>query len=577
MQTRCICAAIALTSLSATSFIAVPVVAQTCVDNPGDGPDICADWDETPDPVHNDDFFVTFSDEDYPDVVLDAGSQTWRVYSKDPSNPNNPGDIGDITVQQSQGGRIYSVRLRRADGTAGARNVKSFDLSQCCNQWRTDIYDSLITGAIEGNVLADWGFVDGGGELELETAGNVGGNVTARKIVADGLIIGGQLGGDLDVDDVVAEGATVDLGSLADNIDIDIDEVEDDTSFRIAGGVPGEVLIWVRQFGANVDVDLGYSQTGDYDVDGTVNLVHPPGLPATTEVTVYGNVGGTLYLSDNLIGTATVLGNVESGGRVSATGLAGTLTIAQDVAGDVQVGGDIGETGVLTIAGDVLSTGDVDVGAIVYGSLSVDGDLVGDVTIGELFGFGGQVEGSIEVGNAVSGTIHVTSGSTLDGDVIAGASIAVRRLAADGRILIDGLGSGQVAVARGTNATSLIRMIKGLGSGGTVEINTIEGENNANGDMWFGSTDPVACTSCCPVYCTYDTVEFDGCIRIYDEGGQQPTYGNLNGEIIIVGCHDDANDIIIQIDGDRNGTILVDDYTCQNQPSVDFNSTCPIP
>ena len=106
-----------------TALLAAHSSADTCISNPGAGPDICVDWDEPGEPVSPEDFTVDFTVEAFPDVEFKSESETWRVWSVDTDNPGNIGDIGDISVQKSQGGRLYKVRLRRADGTAGARDV----------------------------------------------------------------------------------------------------------------------------------------------------------------------------------------------------------------------------------------------------------------------------------------------------------------------------------------------------------------------------------------------------------------------------------------------------------------------
>ncbi len=556
-------------ALATSAVLAYPgqLRGQTCVTNPGDGPDICADWDETPDPVHNDDFFVTFTDDDYPDVVLHAESQTWRVWSEDPNNSANPGDIGNITVQQSFGGRIYSVKLKRANGTPGARDVKSFDLTQCCVQWRSDIYDSVISGDVEGDILADYGTVDGGGELELEVQGSVGGEVTARKIVGDGLVIDGELGGDMDVE-IVVEDSTVDINSLADGIDLDINAMEAGTSFRIGHDVPASVDIYVHDFGANIDVELGYAQTGDYDVDGDVTLNEPSGLPATTEVTVYGNVGGTLALGDFVYGTAVVNGSVEAGGSVVTGLLFGSLTIGTDVAGTVSSELQ-DEAGELTVSGDVATGGDINIDTYLNGSLTVVGDVDGDITIGAYGTLGGEVQGDLDVG-AVFGTIRVVAGTGLDGDVIDGASITAKRLANNGRLMIDGLCDAPVIVERGTGSGSLIQMILGMDENATLQINADEGEHDAAGYVVIGNPDLVQ----------QDAITTEGCIRIYDEddSGNTGDYGNLTGTITVNGCHGTTAKDNICIDGDFSSTSIIYIQTgCNPQvPSVEYTCTgCP--
>ncbi len=63
----------------------------------------------------------------------------------------------------------------------------------------------------------------------------------------------------------------------------------------------------------------------------------------------------------------------------------------------------------------------------------------------------------------------------------------------------------------------------GLGEGGTIEINTSEGEFNAEGDIVIGS----AVYSQSP-----PNITFDGCIHIYEQA-HGVDYGDLNGVIMV--------------------------------------------
>ena len=63
----------------------------------------------------------------------------------------------------------------------------------------------------------------------------------------------------------------------------------------------------------------------------------------------------------------------------------------------------------------------------------------------------------------------------------------------------------------------------GLGEGGTIEINTSEGEFNAEGDIVIGSA---VCSQSPP------NITFDGCIRIYDDS-VSADYGAVNGVIMV--------------------------------------------
>jgi len=124
-----------------------------CVSNQG-SPTICVNWDEPSPPEEGEDFDVDFecpTCSDYPNLQLRTGSLTWRVYSKDESTPSNPGDMGHLTSDPTRAGN-YAVTLRRADTTAGARDMKSFVLKPNFPHYQTNIIDSVVTGSIEGDV-----------------------------------------------------------------------------------------------------------------------------------------------------------------------------------------------------------------------------------------------------------------------------------------------------------------------------------------------------------------------------------------------------------------------------------------
>jgi len=440
---------------------------------------------------------------------------------------------------------------------------------------------------VDGDIEADKVVGDG-----LTIGGDVDGTIEADKVVGDGLTIGGELGGDFEVDDVVAQNVTVDIGSLADEIDIDIYEMESGAKFRIKGDVPANSEIWIRKLGENIDIDMGYGQSGDYDMDGTLVIVQPPGIPDTTEITIFGDLGGDLDMRNFLDGTVTVLGNVEPI-NYSKVGISlssyldddGSITVgdaqnASDLKGCICVYGNTVAGGSIKVEGDISSTGRISIGSWSDGSIDVDGDCAGSIDIGTCPG-GGDIRGRIDIGGELSGDITASAGTgydghleddivvsgplsgdiDLDGDVKSGASISVKRLA--GRILIDGTGDGAIIIKRKTTSTSLIRMITGLGANGTIEINQEKLTYNANGDVWIGEPEGELVT-----------VWFDGCIRIYkdyDTGSD----GDLNGDITVRGCHLTDNSLIIQIDGHINGTIDIQDEGCEHQPGLDTDGPCP--
>ena len=153
-------------------------------------------------------------------------------------------------------------------------------------------------------------------------------------------------------------------------------------------------------------------------------------------------------------------------------------------------------------------------------ALDIDGDLKGDVEIE------GLLTGSITVGGSLNGS---------------------------GAILVTELTTGEISIGKETTSLTEIHLLGGLGSGGTVEINSSEGAFDAVGDITVGLA---TCSATPP------DVTFDGCIGIR---------GDLDGAISVCGCHATAADLDICIDGDDNGNVTISQTGCTNQ--VDWS--CP--
>lgn len=86
-------------------------------------PTIHLAWDETPPPQSPDDYVITTTDPDFPDIELVRGSLTWRVWSTDTDNTNQLGDIGVISSPHADNFAV-SILNTSASGHNGARNVK---------------------------------------------------------------------------------------------------------------------------------------------------------------------------------------------------------------------------------------------------------------------------------------------------------------------------------------------------------------------------------------------------------------------------------------------------------------------
>lgn len=202
--------------------------------------------------------------------------------------------------------------------------------------------------------------------------------------------------------------------------------------------------------------------------------------------------------------------------------------------------------------------------------LTIDGDATGDITIPELLELtiGGNLSGDVEIGTTLTpdltGDLSVggvlKSDVHVEGDVTSSGSIAVTgALGGRARILIDGQCDGSISIGTKTDSLTLIHLLDGLGSGGSIEINASEGNFDADGDIHVG-----------PSGLSIPDITFDGCIHIYDKLGSGDG-GDLNGALTIQGCHDD--DLDICIDGSDNGNVTITQTGCTNQ--VDWS--CPAP
>ncbi len=86
-----------------------------------------------------------------------------------------------------------------------------------------------------------------------------------------------------------------------------------------------------------------------------------------------------------------------------------------------------------------------------------------------------------------------------------------------------------------------------------------------NGDIQVGPDDDTST----------DPVVFDGCIKIRDNDDTPvPDHGDLDGDITVNGCHATADNLNITVEGALNGSIDINQATCQNQVSWTSGS-CP--
>ncbi|RJP33846.1 MAG: hypothetical protein C4547_11735, partial [Phycisphaerales bacterium] len=222
-----------------------------CPTNPGEGPDICVAWSETPDPEEDTDFRVDYlceGCETAPEIELITGSATWRVWSV-----ANGGGEGDIGILAAYGADDYSVRIIKVDGTTespGAANVGLLDL----NPSNAANYSSLGSGEITGDLT---------GNLFLQrSSGDAGGT-------ADGFVIGGDVYGDITLYGPTGDGFTIE-GSVQPGVTISLElgdgfTIEGDLSvnnvvpltYVFIGEIDGGAFLVEGNVGRYVNISVG--------------------------------------------------------------------------------------------------------------------------------------------------------------------------------------------------------------------------------------------------------------------------------------------------------------------------------
>lgn len=481
---------------------------ETCPAN-SSGPNICVAFDgDTPE--INQDFTVDYAtDPANPSVTLRAGNLTWNVRSDD---GGSPGNIGDIILDPSSDADNFNVTIA-SGASAGAVNVGSLALNPG-GTWTG--YSSIGSASkISGDLTGDMELVDnwvGGGSANGFTIeGNATGAITLPH--GEGFTIAGAFAPPshtviMDVDAITngtlrmgeVRAATIQVGPMSNAV------LQVDGDVGGVGAAP-QCTFWISSMASNSSVRVAYNLApGAETVEAAVVL--SSSLPS----------GCTLDFANARVDDGTfVIGLPPK--TLKGTLLAYELTsvtqfLGGDVAGTVNVTGDVGTTS-FWIQGDLLSSGSIVIGgnATTSGAFIIDGDLNGDI----------QVAGDLDAAISIDGKL----GST-------------------GRILVDGLGTGDVSIGTETEALSLIRMTEGLGSTGSVTVNAGGGSYDANGLMHFGSTGGFP----------LGPVTFDGIVLVD---------GDLNGDIVVMGCHSPADILDICVCGSVNGRVKIVDTFCNPQ------------
>jgi cytoskeletal protein CcmA (bactofilin family) len=124
---------------------------------------------------------------------------------------------------------------------------------------------------------------------------------------------------------------------------------------------------------------------------GTLRLEKIAHGTSWTDLTIEGNLSGLCDV-DEITADAIlrIYGDVQSTGRVEIAGnLDGRIAVDGDIAGLIDVLGDIGANATVLIAGNITSAGAISVGANHSGSVSLAGELAGSIDIGQSVTTGG--------------------------------------------------------------------------------------------------------------------------------------------------------------------------------------------
>ncbi|RJP33463.1 MAG: hypothetical protein C4547_12235 [Phycisphaerales bacterium] len=312
-----------------------------------------------------------------------------------------------------------------------------------------------------------------------------------------------------------------------------------------AGTIAGDDL------SGTIDIERGF-----YDLGGPGMLDLDGSMSGTLKVN---SSQGNYWLDTVIIdidGSLTSQGQIivykGSNGRFDEDAM---IDIGGDLAGTVFIGGDFAP-------GDNDGDVELNVGGDLSGTAFIGGDFAGDVSIGDDFSHGAEFTvGTPGTPTDVAATASFTVASNfradlwVTGDVVDGAVLDLNKLGADGRILIDGECDGDILIAKGTDATSLIRITVGLTDDGLIVINNSEGNHNAAGGIYVGVT-----TICWE--CELPIVKYDGVIDILNgpSGG-----GDLDGYVTVVGCHLTDDPLELCVCGSVNGTTSITQTDCDPQ------------
>ncbi|MFQ5463936.1 MAG: hypothetical protein ACE5E5_15090 [Phycisphaerae bacterium] len=484
---------------------------------------------------------------------------------------------GDITLLDIGGPLTGNITAGNdlVDGDVGADMTGNVSVT-------STIHDLGVGGNLTGNVTADWV------QNSLSITGNYDRAMRLSNLAASSsLVIGGDVLSTASILISVSMGFYSEvhvLGDFAGTLQV-ANVLRASVILHSDVASTGSITISDMSgvlFGASL-VDLG-ANSATSTMNGSAKF--PKGVPAHCVVGMGGALGpngsidlmnkdvaGTLIVARGgsgkiLNGSAVVGGGVTPFLIAVALGLplnsgghtfSGSATFASvDSGSKILVGGG-------DVSGDVMITGAMDGDIIIEPDASGDG---GTLLAGGLIQVIGACSGSISISGAADGDVMVKNdmsgnldvGESLSGDFavsgdFTGIATIGRKLQATGRIMVAGLLNGGIEIGDETVALSQITGTDGLGANGCIQINTNQGDFDASGTMHFGpATIPFPLNS----------ITFDGGIKIWDQASAG-NGGDLDGTITVTGCHANACDLDVCIDGANNGTVTLNQGGCTNQ------------
>lgn len=556
-----------LSLLLATSSL---TTAQTCLQN--GATKVCVSWGAGGNPVQGVDFTAlatatTFS------IVLHTGDSGWDIVSTN-SATGQPGDLGDVAIVPITPFEKFGLSI--GDGTApGARDVGRIDLTASSWSGSSSLNGGWLAGSLSGGLRLRADSAGGAGAVQraFTVNGKTGGQVAVTSVLAP-FRLEGAVSADGKIGRITAptvfgtlHGNLV-VGSISDITSVDgirgsLDVASLDSTWLTVGrSIAAGAKLIVRDLKGTSEVecnDFGTTETiagyvgiyGGVDAQQRVDFWMPLASTGVLDL-AGGDVAGVIEFVEGGSGTLENGGIVRSSAHIwlsetQAYTFSGVATFASLEAFSVVEAEDSTIDGIVKVQGDcdgqlVVRYGDL----LANGQFLVGGKLGSNGWIGPIGppGVVGDLYGTIEIAGDAHGLIAVDNAMRSGSQVVVGGALA-------GALRIGG------ALDFGAQV-----QLRHLDAGGRVYVNDSQGPNDADGFVYVG---PLNSTAILPVV-------FDGCIRVR----KSPTagHGDLNGAILVRGCHATPDDLDICIDGAVNGGVTLLQTGCLNQVTWSCLGAC---